>query len=68
MIRIAIYLVVRLSSWTFWLLTEVTSNQESVRYNIVDRGRWLGKPANFKYIEQRTHLEVEQGLTVHKVF
>ena len=36
--------------------------------DIVDRGRWVGKPANFKYSEQRTHLEVEQGLTVHKVF
>ena len=36
--------------------------------NMVDRGRWLGNPANFKYSEQRNHLEVEQGLTVHKVF
>ena len=35
---------------------------------MVDRGRWLGNPANFKYSEQRTHLEVEQGLTVHNVF
>ena len=34
---------------------------------MVDRGRWLGNPANFKYSEQRTHLDVEQGLTVHKV-
>ena len=35
---------------------------------MVDRGRWLEIPANFKYSEQRTHLKVEQGLTVHKVF
>ena len=35
---------------------------------MVDRGRWLGNPENFKYSEQRTHLEVEQGFTVHKVF
>ena len=27
-------------------------------------GRWLGNPANFKYSEKRTHLEVEQGLSV----
>ena len=30
--------------------------------SMVDRERWLGNPANK---EQRTHLEVEQGLTVH---
>ena len=35
---------------------------------MVDRGRWLGIPANFKYSEHRTHLEVEHGFTVHKIF
>ena len=35
---------------------------------MVDRGRCLGNPENFKYSEQRTHLEVEQGLIVQKIF
>ena len=35
---------------------------------MVDRGRCLGNPENFKYSEQRTHLEVEQGLIVQNIF